>query len=115
MVSMVFCVRRRIEVSCVKNQRGATKIGLGLSDIKSLYIRVPSLSEQNEIVRILNVILENEKSAQELSDTINKIDHMKKPILARAFRGELGTNDPSEESAMMLINLDWQECYYERI
>ena len=28
---------------------------------------------------------------------------MKKAILARAFRGELGTNDPSEESAIVLV------------
>jgi type I restriction enzyme S subunit len=28
---------------------------------------------------------------------------MKKAILARAFRGELGTNDPKEESAEELL------------
>ena len=28
---------------------------------------------------------------------------MKKSILARAFRGELGTNDTSEESAVELL------------
>jgi len=28
---------------------------------------------------------------------------MKKAILARAFRGELGTNDPEEESAVELL------------
>ena len=34
---------------------------------------------------------------------IEQIDAMKKAILARAFRGELGTNDPSEESALELL------------
>ena len=29
---------------------------------------------------------------------LDQIDTMKKVILARAFRGELGTNDPTEES-----------------
>lgn len=28
---------------------------------------------------------------------------MKKAILARAFRGELGTNEPEEESALELL------------
>jgi len=28
---------------------------------------------------------------------------MKKAVLARAFRGELGTNDPTEESAVELL------------
>jgi type I restriction enzyme S subunit len=34
---------------------------------------------------------------------IEKIDLMKKAILARAFRCELGTNDPREESAAGLL------------
>ena len=32
-----------------------------------------------------------------------QIDLIKKAILARAFRGELGTNDPNEESAVELL------------
>jgi type I restriction enzyme S subunit len=34
---------------------------------------------------------------------LEKIDLLKKSILARAFRGELGTNDPTEESALELL------------
>ena len=34
---------------------------------------------------------------------LERIDLIKKSILARAFRGELGTNDPSEESAVELL------------
>ena len=34
---------------------------------------------------------------------IDQIDTMKKSILARAFRGELGTNDPGDESAVELL------------
>ena len=41
--------------------------------------------------------------AREFCDIIDKIELMKKAILARAFRGELGTNDPSEESAAGLL------------
>ena len=64
----------------------------------------PSLPEQQEIVRILNRLLEKEQRACELCDVIEKIDLMKKAILARAFRGELGTNDPNEESALGLLS-----------
>lgn len=64
---------------------------------------VPSFHEQNEIVRILDNILENEQRAKELCDVIEKIDLMKKAILARAFRGELGTNNPDEENAIELL------------
>lgn len=63
----------------------------------------PSLEEQKEIVRILDTIFEKEQDTQELIDLIEKIDLMKKSILARAFRGELGTNLPEEESAIELL------------
>ncbi|MGL4780644.1 MAG: hypothetical protein ACRCXN_07435, partial [Bacteroidales bacterium] len=59
--------------------------------------------EQIEIVKILDGIFEKEQSAYELYDLIEKIDLMKKAILARAFRGELGTNDPLEESSISLL------------
>ena len=64
---------------------------------------LPPLDEQKEIVRVLDNLLENEQTAKELCDVIEKIDLMKKSILARAFRGELGTNDPKEESAVELL------------
>ena len=35
--------------------------------------------------------------------TLNQIDTMKKSILAKAFRGELGTNDPEELSSKALL------------
>ena len=45
-----------------------------------------------------------QEQAQEAAETvIDQIDTMKKAVLARAFRGELGTNDPTEESAVELL------------
>lgn len=67
---------------------------------------VPSIIEQQEIVRILDYLFENEQKAKELCDVIEKIDLMKKAIQARAFRGELGTNDPGEENAIEVL----KEC-----
>jgi type I restriction enzyme S subunit len=72
-------------------------------------INLPPLSEQKDIVRILDNLLENEQKAKELCDVIDKIDLMKKSILARAFRGELGTNNPEEESAIELLKQVLQE------
>ena len=42
------------------------------------------------------------KSAAEA--VLTQIDAMKKAILARAFRGELGTNNPEEASAAEMLN-----------
>ena len=43
---------------------------------------------------------------------VDNIDIMKKSILAKAFRGELGTNIPEDEPAMELLKiiLDKGEC-----
>jgi len=60
-------------------------------------ILLPTIPEQLEIISILDNLLEKEKRVRELCDVIEKIDLMKKAILARAFRGELGTNDEREE------------------
>ena len=76
---------------------------ISLEQCRDLPIPLPSIPEQTEIVRILDSLLEKEQQARQLADIIEKIDLMKKAILARAFRGELGTNDPSEESTLELL------------
>lgn len=82
---------------------------ISLEQCRNLLIPIAPLSEQNEIVRILDHLLENEQKAKELCNVINKIDHIKKSILAKAFRGELGTNHPEEESALELLKEVLQE------
>ena len=63
-----------------------------------LSIPVPSIDEQKEIANILSDMFEKECRVKETAEAvIEQIDTMKKAILARAFRGELGTNDPDEE------------------
>ena len=85
-------------------QRGATKIGLGLDDIRNLKLLMPQVNEQAEIVRVLDSLLAKENAAKEAAESVlDQIDTMKKAVLARAFRGELGTNDPTEESAVELL------------
>ena len=62
-----------------------------------LKMRTTSKEEQEEVVRILDKELISIQTAKEIAEqTIEQIDQMKKSILAKAFRGELGTNDPSE-------------------
>ena len=64
--------------------------GLAVSNIVKLDIFVPSLNEQQEIVRILDTVLEKETRAKEAAQTVlEQIALLKKSILARAFRGEL--------------------------
>ncbi|EGW41752.1 restriction endonuclease subunit S [Desulfosporosinus sp. OT] len=65
---------------------------------------VPTTPEQQEIVYILDDLFAKEQQAKDAcTDMLGQIDLIKKSILARAFRGELGTNDPTEESALELL------------
>lgn len=69
-------------------------------DFLSLPIKLPSFSEQKEIVRILDNIFAREQAAKDAAERLlERVALTKKSILARAFRGKLGTNDPTEESA----------------
>ena len=73
-------------------------------DMVKLTVPTPSMEEQKEIVRILDSLFAKEQQAKEAAEAVlEKIDLLKKSILARAFRGELGTNDPTEESAVELL------------
>lgn len=83
--------------------KGDNSPSIRKGDIEKLKLNLPTINEQIEIVKILDDIFEKEQSAYELYDLIEKIDLMKKAILARAFRGELGTNDSLEESAISLL------------
>ena len=52
---------------------------------------MPPLAEQQRITRILDSLLEKEQQSKEAAETVlEQIDLMKKAILAKAFRGELG-------------------------
>ncbi|MDD4802634.1 MAG: restriction endonuclease subunit S [Syntrophomonas sp.] len=71
--------------------------------LKQMPFPLPSIPEQQAIDRIIYDLFEKEQQAKELYDVIDKIDLIKKAILARAFRGELGTNDPSEPSSIEFL------------
>ncbi len=73
-------------------------------ELGSITINVPTIYEQSAIIAVLNNLLAKGQQAKEAAEAVLiQIDTMKKAILARAFRGELGTNDPAEESAEKLI------------
>ena len=77
---------------------------LFLGAIASLLIPLPSKEEQDMLVeRLDNLIYKLLQAKEAAEQVISRIDTMKKFILARAFRGELGTNDPADESAVELL------------
>lgn len=84
-------------------------VGSTLKNLNEKIVRkipVPQFSneEQHEIVRLIDDLLARERAAQQaVEQALASINLMKKSILARAFRGELGTNKASEASALELL------------
>jgi type I restriction enzyme S subunit len=77
-------------------QRGATKVGLGLDDIRAVPVPLPPLAEQQSIVaeveRRLSVIEELEAAVQA---NLTRADRLRQSILATAFAGKLVTTNPA--------------------
>lgn len=83
---------------------GVSQSNINAKKIGEFKIPLPTLSEQHEIVRLIDDLLARERKAQQATEqALASIDLMKKSILARAFRGELGTNQASEASALELL------------
>lgn len=83
---------------------GTAQLTVPIKGLRAMTIPRPNIAEQVEIVRILDGFFAREQSAKEAAEAVlDQIDLMKKSILARAFRGELGTNDPTEESTVELL------------
>jgi type I restriction enzyme S subunit len=85
-------------------QRGATKVGLGLDDIRNVLVPMPPLQEQHEIVRRVEALF---KIADDIEKRYQKakahVDKLTQSILAKAFRGELVPQDPNDEPASELL------------
>ena len=97
---MMSTIQRELEA----NAPATAQKNINLKSLNDLKINLPSLSEQNEIITMLEMFFAQEQQAREAAEAVlDQIDTMKKAILARAFRGELGTNDPAEEWAGEMV------------
>ena len=96
-----FCTgyEKDIRDKCMKS--GTTVESVEAKKLMNYEIFVASEKEQIEIVKRIEFLLNKEERAKEAAEAvIDQIETMKKAILARAFRGELGTNNPEEESSI---------------
>lgn len=83
---------------------GVNQSNINAKKIGAYSFNVPSIPEQEKIVSVIQKLLSKEQQSKAAAEAVlDQIDLMKKSILARAFRGELGTNDPTEESAVELL------------
>jgi type I restriction enzyme, S subunit len=76
---------------------------LALSRIKTINVPIPPIEEQEQIVSIIKKALSKEEESKSVLNLQKKIDDLKQTILNKAFHGELGTNDPTDEHAIELL------------
>ncbi|MGD6974201.1 restriction endonuclease subunit S [Bacillus altitudinis] len=100
-------VGRKILLSMVTQQVGQANINS--QKLASLPIPLPSQEEVMEITSWLNNYRELESKQKEMILVEENIEALKQSILSKAFRGELGTNDLGEESAIELLKDVLQE------
>ena len=79
-------------------------------ELGSIRIDVPTIEEQTEILKIIEPLIKKELDVKDItSHMIENIAELKKSILAKAFRGELGTNVSLEESSIELLKKTIEE------
>nr|WP_272930775.1 restriction endonuclease subunit S [Bacillus velezensis] len=76
---------------------------INLKILNEVLVPVPSLREHEVIMDKIKNLLDKEYEASQYLFLENSIKLLKQSILSKAFRGELGTNDPSEENAIELL------------
>ncbi|MFZ0946457.1 MAG: restriction endonuclease subunit S [Syntrophobacteraceae bacterium] len=85
-------------------QRGATKAGLGLDDIRAIDFGLPSVEEQVEIVgeieRHFSIIHDIDSALQ---NGFKQSNRLHQSILSDAFGGKLVPQDPTDEPAEKLF------------
>lgn len=64
---------------------------------------LPPGTEMDKIMEELLLLLSSEENAKDLLHMDSQIELVENSILSKAFRGELGTNDPDDEPAMELL------------
>lgn len=86
-----------------KSMKATAQPSLSMETIREIVVPVPSIEEQQHIVKLLETLINKEYDIDELTRINEQSEFIKKSILAKAFRGELGSNDLNEESSIELL------------
>ena len=87
-----------------KRASGGLQPFVSLKFLRSYLCPLAPTNEQKRIVATIESLLSRmDKAVDKAKAVVEQIDAIKKSILEKAFRGELGTNDTTEESALALL------------
>jgi len=84
--------------------KGVAVRGINIGDVRALQVPLPSRAEQDEIVRrIIDLLGYSEKIRERVGKAQKHVERLTASTLAKAFRGELVSQEPSDESASELL------------
>ncbi len=100
----IYYMMSELQKEIEANAPATAQKNINLKILNDIDITIPSVIEQKEIIAILDDLYDKKKQVKEKTKKIiDAIDLMKKSIFAKAFRGELGTNNLEEESSVSLL------------
>lgn len=84
--------------------RGVAQQKLSLERFRSLRVELPSLAEQEEIVRRVDAAFARIEAVRiHVAEQRAALDALDRAILDKAFRGELVPQDPNDEPAAVML------------
>ncbi len=93
-----------IKMQTESSQIGGTRAGFNTRLLEEMWIPLPPIEEQKELLTILSRAAFKENSILSLiNDLTMRLDQLDQSILAKAFRGELVPQDPNDEPAEVLL------------
>ncbi|WP_137135630.1 restriction endonuclease subunit S [Rhizobium sp. FKY42] len=96
-----FAVRRTIE-DAAKSTSGVNNVNS--QQLQALQLKLPPLEEQHEIVRCIeSAFAKIDRLAKEAKRALELVGRLDEAILAKAFRGELVSQDENDEPAEHLL------------
>mgnify|MGYP002512427554 CR=1 FL=1 len=95
----IYYVMSELQKEIEANAPATAQKNINLKILNEIDIIIPSVMEQRQIIEIIDDMYNKKKQIERKAEQVaDAIDMMKKSILAKAFRGELGTNNLEEES-----------------
>ncbi|MFZ1576202.1 MAG: restriction endonuclease subunit S [Chromatiaceae bacterium] len=85
-------------------EKGVAYVGINIEDLRNLPVGIPSLEEQQEIVRRVETLFAYaDRLEARYAAARAQVEHLTPALLAKAFRGELVPQDPDDEPASVLL------------